>query len=543
MMSSGDWQQLSIPSAIVREFSQEPNSNITPLNTTSSAVKKKRNLPGTPDPDAEVVALSPKTLIATNRFVCEICNKGFQRDQNLQLHRRGHNLPWKLRQRTNKEIRKKVYICPEKSCVHHDSSRALGDLTGIKKHFFRKHGEKKWKCEKCSKKYAVQSDWKAHNKTCGTREYKCDCGTLFSRKDSFITHRAFCDALADESSRFTSVAGASLNFRTDSIVRSNLPQQSASLPHGFGSWGGLDAVSIPQFCPMFCGTHTSIPPDSNEQKPRLSLWLDQANSQMNHIDVASNSDAFMDSNSSTGLSDLLQMASSKKFGSFSTDDYGGIPSQWMNKRTGEATNAELSLSKSPRGLKKEDGSKGKMVESLASLYADEVNQHSNTTLLQKATQMGATRSSPSFVGGFGVVSSSSSSDTNSFNPHTDQTKNEFHHLVRQVKQQENLNDYFVMNMSNAMGNTSTGNDMYNMLNVSSLGDTVHNLNRQMIQHNADQGQSNIFRMSTESVEQSSTRDFLGVGGEAISTPFLQQELAKFSSMGSRMVLSEYNGSH
>ncbi|KAH7654993.1 beta-beta-alpha zinc fingers domain-containing protein [Dioscorea alata] len=136
-----------------------------------------------------------------NRFVCEICNKGFQRDQNLQLHRRGHNLPWKLKQRTNIETRKRVYICPEVTCVHHDPSRALGDLTGIKKHFFRKHGEKKWKCEKCLKKYAVQSDWKAHSKTCGTREYKCDCGTIFSRRDSFVTHRAFCDALEEDNIR------------------------------------------------------------------------------------------------------------------------------------------------------------------------------------------------------------------------------------------------------------------------------------------------------------------------------------------------------
>ncbi|CAM6020515.1 unnamed protein product [Sphagnum balticum] len=183
----------------------------TPATTTTTVSsgqppgpgqKRKRNLPGTPDPEAEVVALSPKTLMATNRFVCEICNKGFQRDQNLQLHRRGHNLPWKLRQRSSKEIiRKRVYICPEASCVHHDPSRALGDLTGIKKHFCRKHGEKKWKCDKCSKRYAVQSDWKAHSKTCGTREYRCDCGTLFSRRDSFITHRAFCDALAEESAR------------------------------------------------------------------------------------------------------------------------------------------------------------------------------------------------------------------------------------------------------------------------------------------------------------------------------------------------------
>jgi transposase-like protein len=163
------------------KFSDTP---IPIYSTTIYLLENKISLLNHPctDPEAEVIALSPHTLMATNRFICEICNKGFQRDQNLQLHRRGHNLPWKLKQRNSKDvIRKKVYICPETSCVHHDPSRALGDLTGIKKHFSRKHGEKKWKCEKCSKKYAVQSDWKAHSKICGTREYRCDCGTLFSR--------------------------------------------------------------------------------------------------------------------------------------------------------------------------------------------------------------------------------------------------------------------------------------------------------------------------------------------------------------------------
>ena len=131
--------------------------------------------------------------MATNRFVCEICNKGFQRDQNLQLHRRGHNLPWKLKQRTSGSDtrRRRVYVCPETSCVHHNPARALGDLTGIKKHFSRKHGEKNWKCEKCSKKYAVHSDLKAHLKTCGSKEYKCDCGTVFSRlisKTLYLNH-------------------------------------------------------------------------------------------------------------------------------------------------------------------------------------------------------------------------------------------------------------------------------------------------------------------------------------------------------------------
>ncbi|CAN8308635.1 unnamed protein product [Cochlearia groenlandica] len=190
------------------------------INTeTHNKIKKRRGVPGNPDPDAEVIALSPKTLLATNRFICEICNKGFQRDQNLQLHRRGHNLPWKLKQKNNnnnkEQQKKKVYVCPETKCVHNQPSRALGDLTGIKKHFCRKHGEKKWKCEKCSKFYAVQSDWKAHTKICGTREYRCDCGTLFSRKDSFITHRAFCDALAEETSRIISLPSSSTNNLTN----------------------------------------------------------------------------------------------------------------------------------------------------------------------------------------------------------------------------------------------------------------------------------------------------------------------------------------
>uniref|UniRef100_A0A6N2M811 C2H2-type domain-containing protein n=1 Tax=Salix viminalis TaxID=40686 RepID=A0A6N2M811_SALVM len=182
------------------------------------------------DPDAEVVALSPRTLMATNRYICEVCHKGFQRDQNLQLHRRGHNLPWKLKQRQNTQVKKRVYVCPEPTCVHHDPSRVLGDLTGIKKHFCRKHGEKKWKCEKCSKRYAVQSDWKAHTKICGTREYRCDCGTSFSRKDSFVTHRAFCDALAEENYKVNQnlpATGGMLQNQTQETFSSSMRSSDA----------------------------------------------------------------------------------------------------------------------------------------------------------------------------------------------------------------------------------------------------------------------------------------------------------------------------
>lgn len=147
------------------------------------------------DPDAEVVALSPEALMATNRFFCEICSKGFPRDQNLQLHRREHNLPWNLRGSGDKP-RKRVYVCPVSTCVYHSPARALGDLTGMKKHFFRKHGgEKKYECEHCSKKYAVLSDWQAHVRACSgfpvfrwapLNPRRASSSSLFPRSNSFL---------------------------------------------------------------------------------------------------------------------------------------------------------------------------------------------------------------------------------------------------------------------------------------------------------------------------------------------------------------------
>ncbi|XP_059641364.1 protein indeterminate-domain 7-like [Cornus florida] len=242
-------------------------------NQTTQPLKRKRNLPGNPDPDAEVIALSPKTLMATNRFICEICSKGFQRDQNLQLHRRGHNLPWKLKQRTSKEVRKKVYVCPEANCVHHDPSRALGDLTGIKKHFCRKHGEKKWKCDKCSKRYAVQSDWKAHSKTCGTREYRCDCGTLFSRRDSFITHRAFCDALAEESAR--AIPGISTSHINNLQVQPHQLNMSSDL-HAFSMKKEQQQnFSLRSEIPPWLACHPGPPPIDHTSPIFTTRSLDQ----------------------------------------------------------------------------------------------------------------------------------------------------------------------------------------------------------------------------------------------------------------------------
>ncbi|CAN1266660.1 Zinc finger protein SHOOT GRAVITROPISM 5 [Linum perenne] len=165
-------------------------------SAAATAAKRKRRPAGTPDPDAEVVFLSPKTLMESDKYVCEICNQGFQRDQNLQMHRRRHKVPWKLLKSdtsASSEMRKRVFVCPEPGCLHHDPCHALGDLVGIKKHYRRKHsGERTWVCEKCGKGYAVQSDYKAHLKSCGTRGHSCDCGRVFSRVESFIEHQDTC---------------------------------------------------------------------------------------------------------------------------------------------------------------------------------------------------------------------------------------------------------------------------------------------------------------------------------------------------------------
>ncbi|XP_035830887.1 zinc finger protein JACKDAW-like [Helianthus annuus] len=171
----GNWIANIIPNRVKSSPSKAP---------VSSSLKTEQEQGSGRYPEAEVIELSPTSLTATNHFVCEICNKGFLRDQNLQLHRRGHNLPSTLKQRNKNEVVKnKVYICPEKSCANHDPSRALANLHAIKKHYSQKHGEKIWNCETCPRKYAVQSDWKAHIEICSNREYD----TTFSHDRVFTT--------------------------------------------------------------------------------------------------------------------------------------------------------------------------------------------------------------------------------------------------------------------------------------------------------------------------------------------------------------------
>ncbi|KAF3446292.1 hypothetical protein FNV43_RR11471 [Rhamnella rubrinervis] len=375
--------------------------------------KKKRNLPGMPDPEAEVIALSPKALLATNRFVCEICNKGFQRDQNLQLHRRGHNLPWKLRQRTTKEIRKRVYVCPEPSCVHHNPARALGDLTGIKKHFCRKHGEKKWKCERCSKKYAVQSDWKAHMKTCGTKEYKCDCGTLFSRRDSFITHRAFCDALAEESAKAHTTAAGSSEAKamvaspppppltpSTSVVSPALSIQSSELPENPIGLSPLTqaATSLTNTTAAFNTGSSSNCSSSSTTSVFASIFASSTS-----VTAVSQPRPQPPPTSPSSFSNLISALSR-------SDCSTTIPSVSVIEPTSLSLSTSLYLSNNGSSLFPAPDNHQDPRQYASSAQPPAM---SATALLQKAAQIGAAASNASLLRGFGLTTSASSSGQDS----------------------------------------------------------------------------------------------------------------------------------
>ncbi|KAG6713564.1 hypothetical protein I3842_05G159300 [Carya illinoinensis] len=411
---------------------QQPSSTITSSTTpTAAPQKKRRNQPGNPNPDAEVVALSPKTLMATNRFICEVCNKGFQREQNLQLHRRGHNLPWKLKQKSKKEPKRKVYLCPEPTCVHHDPSRALGDLTGIKKHYSRKHGEKKWKCEKCSKRYAVQSDWKAHSKTCGTREYRCDCGTLFSRRDSFITHRAFCDALAQESARHPTSLNTMgshhlfgnnhMSLGLSQVGSQNPPLHNPNHPSSnmlrLGSSGSAAKFEhlIPPSSP-FGQPRQPMPPSSalfNMPDANQSFPNKQLHGLMQLPDLQNSS------NNSPQATNLFNLG----FFSNNSSSMGGINGDHANfSSSGLLMQDQLNNGNGGGGHGTALFSSGNMghhnggscVSSLygSSMHPDNIDSHmSATALLQKAAQIGSNSSSNNSSLLRSLVSSSSSTPT------------------------------------------------------------------------------------------------------------------------------------
>uniref|UniRef100_A0A0E0K1F2 C2H2-type domain-containing protein n=1 Tax=Oryza punctata TaxID=4537 RepID=A0A0E0K1F2_ORYPU len=155
------------------------------------------------DGDFDVVELDASELLAEHVHFCDICGKGFRRDANLRMHMRAHgdrfktldalSRPGQPKPPAGREVR---FSCPYAGCNRnraHRRFRPLKSAVCARNHFRRSHCPKLYACERCGgkKRFAVLADLRSHLRHCGEEaQWRCSCGTTFSRKDKLFGHLA-----------------------------------------------------------------------------------------------------------------------------------------------------------------------------------------------------------------------------------------------------------------------------------------------------------------------------------------------------------------